>query len=98
MSIGQDIKHLRELKKLSQAELSLLTGATPAAICLFEGGKRTPELRTLLAIAKAMDIPLSYLLDDRPRVPTLCQTCKGHGIHWVKQGGGISLRKSEETK
>ncbi len=93
MSIASNIKDMREIKRLTQAELARLSGCTPAALCLIEGDKRDPELRTLIAIAKAMEIPLSYLLDDRPATPTLCPTCNGRGVKMVRQGG-VSLRDS----
>lgn len=91
MSIGSNIKHMREIKRLTQAELARLSGVQAPILCHLEAGNREPALKTLLAIAKAMEIPLSYLLDDRPATPTLCPTCNGRGIKMVKQGG-ISLR------
>lgn len=33
-------------------------------ICLYERGKRTPQLRTLTALAFALDVPPSALLED----------------------------------
>ncbi|MFF4531550.1 helix-turn-helix domain-containing protein [Streptomyces sp. NPDC001407] len=51
-------------------------------ICLYERGRRTPELRTLTALASALDVPLSALLEDDP-TPSL---------YWLRMRKGMSQR------
>jgi transcriptional regulator with XRE-family HTH domain len=45
---------LRERAGLSQSDIARLTGVTPAAICRWEAGERTPSGATAVAYAKAL--------------------------------------------
>ncbi|WP_424892310.1 helix-turn-helix transcriptional regulator [Streptomyces sp. XH2] len=51
-------------------------------ICLYERGKRTPELRTLTALASALDVPLSALLEDDST----------RSLYWLRARKGMSQR------
>ncbi|MFI1258961.1 helix-turn-helix domain-containing protein [Streptomyces netropsis] len=70
--VGFDAAALRTLRTaagISQHKLAdrvRLHGAQVAGphICLYECGKRTPQLRTLTALASALEVPPSALLED----------------------------------
>jgi len=52
------VKQLRIDAELSQADLSKLSGVSPACISLIEKGKREPSLKTAIALSKALNISL----------------------------------------
>ena len=56
------IKELREKKGLSQTELAKVSGVSRGTIILLENKEEhEPEVGTLKAIAKALDVPVSKL-------------------------------------
>lgn len=58
-TLGINISRLREEKKVSQKEMSVLLGYTNHAhLSRIEGGKKAPSVVTLLEIADALDIPV----------------------------------------
>lgn len=72
MDIGQVITQLRKKKKMSQSELSHLTGITQASLSHIESGNKKPHRKNLERICEVLDIPIKmfYLLtitvDDLP--------------------------------
>jgi len=76
--LRKTLSTLRKEKGLSQAELADDLGISGGAIAMYETGKRTPNLRKALEIAKYFNIPLesisfsNYLgLEDKPIIINL---------------------------
>jgi transcriptional regulator with XRE-family HTH domain len=63
-NIGKMIQKAREEAGLSQEELSSRLGYTQAALSNYELGKRRLYLANIEQIAKELNKPLSYFLDD----------------------------------
>jgi len=61
--IGQRIVALREKKGWSQADLAREADKSPQAIEKIENGKVNSTIFSLYEISKALDVPVSYLLD-----------------------------------
>jgi transcriptional regulator with XRE-family HTH domain len=61
MDIGERLRRLRETKRLSQADLSRLSGLMPDHISRLESGRFVPELATLERLTKALGIRLGEL-------------------------------------
>ena len=60
--LGENIKNLRTLKKLTIRELEKKTGISKAYICDLENGKRTnPSQETLEKLAEVLDTTISEL-------------------------------------
>ncbi len=58
-------KRLKELRKkagFTQKELGAKVGVTKVSICCYENGTRTPTLDTLIDLANALEVELSYLM------------------------------------
>lgn len=51
-------------KKLTQKDLSALTGTSQAAISKILSGKHKTKVSTLEKLAKVLDVPITYFLDD----------------------------------
>jgi transcriptional regulator with XRE-family HTH domain len=59
---AERMKHARELKELSQADVARKTGLQPSHISHFETAKRAPSFENLKALADALAISTDYLL------------------------------------
>lgn len=60
--IAKNIKLYRKKARLTQIQLSLVTGLVESYIAFLETGKRSPSLKTLAAIADALNIKPYELL------------------------------------
>ena len=58
------LKAYREEKKLSQLELSLISGVSQNMITYIETGKRMPTLRTILKLCDALKISPAKLFEE----------------------------------
>jgi transcriptional regulator with XRE-family HTH domain len=61
MTVGQEIRRLREKKGWSQAKLGVLAGTGPSGISQIETGRRNPSAATLARIAKALGVEVRDL-------------------------------------
>ncbi len=66
MTLGENIKRIRQEKGLTQKQLGNLCNPPMAdsAIRRYEAGKANPKTETVLKIAKALGVPVSYLNDS----------------------------------
>lgn len=63
--IGDNIKKIRELKRISKQELADATGYSFAYISMLENNKReNPSMKTLQKIANALKVSVDELLND----------------------------------
>jgi transcriptional regulator with XRE-family HTH domain len=64
MLIGQRIRHLRELKNLSQGDIQKRTGLIRCYTSRIENGHTVPSVETLEKFARALGVPLYRLFYD----------------------------------
>ena len=64
MILGKKIKEARLRSKLTQQQLGDVINVTKTSVCCYEKGLRTPNVETLEAIAKALDIPVASLFSS----------------------------------
>jgi transcriptional regulator with XRE-family HTH domain len=62
-TLGSKIKRLREAKDWSQSDLTRAAGLTHGLVSRLEDGTGNPSLKTLAAIAKALDVTISELVE-----------------------------------
>ena len=62
MSIGENIKSLRESRGLTQAQLGDAVGVTDKAVSTWESGKREPRMGVVEKLAAFFNVPKSVLL------------------------------------
>lgn len=65
LKIGIRIKELRELKLMSQQDLSFIAEIDRSYIAGVEGGKRNISIVNIEKIAKALEISLKDFFDDK---------------------------------
>lgn len=64
MNVGDRIKFYRKEKKLNQTELANKSGISRNALSNYELNKRKPTIEVLKKIANALEINISYLVED----------------------------------
>lgn len=75
--IGENIKRIREAKKLSQKEVITAIGMGAAQYSRIENGKTDPSISTVEKIAKALGVTMAQLFtnsDDLKEVHSLNKT------------------------
>ena len=65
MAIGEKIKQARESIGLSQGKLAKRSGLAQSSISYIESGGKKPNIETISILANALDLPVSYLLDNQ---------------------------------
>lgn len=65
VNLGLRIKEVRELNDLTQEQLAVNAGMSRNYISSIENGRYSPSIEVLGKIAKALDISLLHLLDNR---------------------------------
>lgn len=67
--VGAAVKRLRSERGWSTRELAARSGVSAAMISEAERGAKSPTITILSALAAALEVPLSRLVDDAPAVP-----------------------------
>ncbi|HTB05823.1 MAG TPA: helix-turn-helix transcriptional regulator [Bacteroidia bacterium] len=60
--IGRNIRKFRVKKGLTQLDLAAMCGLEETAIGRLENGNTNPTIKTLLKLAKALDVKLTMLV------------------------------------
>lgn len=68
MSVAQKLKAKRKEKRLTQIQLAEISGVSQQAISFIESSRNTPTEGTLRLLAKALNCPVSELLDDETQI------------------------------
>ena len=63
MTIGEKIKELRKLKKMTITQLSNMVGVTPSAISDYENNKIKPVAETLYKLSLALEKTMEYFME-----------------------------------
>lgn len=64
IEIGKRIQKYRNASKLTQEQLSEIIGISQKHLSRIEQGYHIPHFDTVIAIAKAVNIPIDFLADD----------------------------------
>jgi transcriptional regulator with XRE-family HTH domain len=67
-TLGDRLRRKRRENSLTQEDLAHLSGVSQIMIAKIEQGRRQPRLPILTRLSSALDVPLSELLDNRPRL------------------------------
>ena len=89
MIIGDRLRALREVMKLSQGDIEKRTGLLRCYISRVENGHTVPAIETLEKMARALEIPMYQLFYDGDEPPDLPNVIKGKAsddIAWGSVG------------
>jgi Zn-dependent peptidase ImmA (M78 family)/DNA-binding XRE family transcriptional regulator len=64
--IGERLKEVREARKMTQEELAQKIDITRASISAYEKGLKYPSVGIVTQLSKELNIPMSYLQNERP--------------------------------
>ncbi|MBI1384835.1 MAG: helix-turn-helix domain-containing protein [Rhizobiales bacterium] len=82
--VGRAIRGFREERSLTIRRLSEVSRVSPGMISRIEGGRVSPSLSTLKALADALGMPLANLFQHTAGIAD---------ISYVKAGGGLPSRR-----
>jgi transcriptional regulator with XRE-family HTH domain len=92
MDIGKRIRDLREERGLTQREVARRAGLTPSGVGFIEHGQtRKPSAETVVAIARALGVPVKELLEEPVPLDEASQT----GPDIARRARGEALRQWE---
>lgn len=109
MTIGENIKRLREAQGMTQAQLADVLGITDKAVSTWENNVKTPRMGTIQKLADFFGVPKSRIIEDdenflphpdlrlisaRRRVPILGHIACGEPIY--KPGDGAEFIDVED--
>jgi len=60
--LAENVRSLRDLRKLTQADLGARAGIAAASISHFETGQRTPSLDSIVKLADALGVSIDVLV------------------------------------
>lgn len=63
-TFGQTLREMRRKAGVSQDDLAQRSGVDRSAISNYERGRREPNLRTIVKLARALDVEPAFLLRD----------------------------------
>lgn len=86
LSLGWEIRSLRLSLSMSAKDLAAKAGVSTGMISKLETGQVTPSLATLLAVAKALNVPVARLFVGQEKRADYSLVRAGDGIH-VRRGG-----------
>ena len=66
MSLGKNIRILREERKLTQEQLAEQLGVTFQAVSSWERDEYKPEIDNVIKLAEVMDVSVSSIIEDKP--------------------------------
>ena len=78
MLIGEVLKEVRQVKKLSQGDIEQRTGLIRCYISRVENGHTIPSLPTLEKLAMAMEVPLWQIIRGTDGGPTPAPIVQPH--------------------
>lgn len=68
ISFGEKLRELRRKRGISQGKLAVKTNLSVAHIQSLEIGRRAnPRTNTIVALAKALDVPVAELIEETPQ-------------------------------
>lgn len=66
---GARIRMMRQLLGLKQVDLAEKLNISPQALAIYETGRREPNLKNLIALARALNTTADWLLGEPPPLP-----------------------------
>lgn len=89
--IGAAVRGERTARGLSVTQLARATGLSKTILGRIEHGAGNPSIQTLFAIARALDLPLSALLEAEAAAPRVRAIPRGSGDTLATESGAVRL-------
>lgn len=100
------LKETRKRANLTQQALGSMIGVTKVSICCYENGTRTPTLETLVDLANALNVEITYFLgidsyvvaEDNPKYGINLASDEINLIHELRKHIQLYERLLEDPK
>ena len=104
MALGERMQRLRKKLALTQEKLAEMLEVQRNTVWRWENGKATPDAEAVAKIAKALDVPVAYLLDETtsleqtgttttPTISVSTPAVDVKGASFIKEGDFIGSGK-----
>lgn len=87
-TLAANLRLARTRRGLSLSELSRRSGIGKATLSALESGAGNPTIETVFSLSRALELPISDLLDQRPAGMTVVRAAEAE----VLTGEGVDLR------
>ena len=102
MTIGDRIRRIRKKRRLTQAELAMMSGLSLSAIQGYEHGRYEPKRKSLESIAEVLKIPVDELYDMPAKhgtnLASLSTDCISRQAAIEALNGNITVTGEENAK
>jgi transcriptional regulator with XRE-family HTH domain len=85
-TISQNIRAIREKRKLTLTEVAQKVNITKSSLSKIENGHISTPISTLIRIAEALGVPMSHFFTETAGNPPYVLTRKGEGEVYAKEG------------
>ncbi|MDA9990189.1 XRE family transcriptional regulator [Paracoccaceae bacterium] len=85
-AIGKEVRHFRQIQRITVKELSDQTGLSTGMLSKIENGITSPSLTTLQLLANALGVPVTALFRRFEEEREAVYTKTGEGVEIVRQG------------
>ena len=96
--VADNVRHLRDRRGLSLTELAQRAGIGKSTLSMLEGGKANPSIETLWAIASALGVPFSHIIEPRQPGVRLIRADQGTRIDAEDAAFCVRLLASSERR
>lgn len=96
MNIGENIKKVRESKKVSQEQLSKISGIPRTSLGRYERGERTPTIDMVNKIADALNVNINILITKD--ASNEYENCTHDDDIYIIQRAKSKMPKNEQDK
>ncbi|MBS9776269.1 MAG: cupin domain-containing protein [Fusobacterium sp.] len=86
-TIGEKLKKSRNDKKISLRELATRVELSASFLSQIEQGKASPSIENLKKIANALDVRVSYLIDDEDEIENNVKFVRSEDIKYAESKG-----------
>ncbi len=85
-AVGAQVKQLRNQLGVTARELAALAGLSVSALSKIENGRISPSLSALLALSRALNVPLATLFSQFDKNRESSFVPAGEGMHMERRG------------
>lgn len=84
------VKKIMEEKNISQKDLSKKSGITESSVSRYLNSKNEPRMDVIINFAKALEVPVDYLLEEKKRNISNPYEYIANAIITARDGGELS--------
>ena len=96
--LGARIAALRHGQNWNQQELARRLGVSPSAVGMYEQGRREPDCKTLVTLARLFGVSTDYLLTGQAKQTDLPQLRAAYAAALTRLDGTVLLQSPDGSR